>query len=172
MARPRRFRAMRKQTPNRRFLLYSLGPSRPQPLGPCASGPNSPHPRPSAPSADSTFQLEFHLNSKERAPVFDPANAENSQNSALFSHPLFFLNYSTFPRRAARWPFKPVPPCSTKQKNHSPSAPICVHLRIRRLPIPHSDFRIPHCDVPLVSARFHKKTTTYPRSTHRPNLNP
>jgi len=51
------------------------------------------------PDGNSACKLETCLNSKTPTPVFHPAKAENSQNSAQFSQPFFFLN-STFPATA------------------------------------------------------------------------
>jgi len=62
----------------------------------CACGLRAGRPlRRSGVRRNSICNLESRLNLKTPTPVFHPAKAENSRNSALFRHRLFFLNYST-----------------------------------------------------------------------------
>lgn len=77
--------------------LLKVPPSQLIPASDAPRWKNPPHRRRSASSADSTSQLEFSLNRRAAAPVFQPANAEISRNSGKFSPLFFFLNLQLAP---------------------------------------------------------------------------
>jgi len=98
---------------------------------------------PSAPSADSASHLESRLNLKTPTPVFHPANAENSRNSAQFSHPLFFLNStcaagSRLKLMAFGFVLRPQEDLRKCASAHTPANPPYVCF------LCHSAFRLPH----------------------------